>query len=144
MPSLWLCLWPSPASGTLTSHALLAQTSVERMTSVGCRHPHRIYVFTRIFGQCKPIYICHSDPTNSQALLHVYLTDAFACHCSKSNKISCRYGSTEFVAVAKLHFFLGAGSPPREHFPEDVQSIAKCLSSLARPPTKSASRIFVE
>jgi len=23
--------------------------------SLGCRQPHRIYVFTRIFGQCKPI-----------------------------------------------------------------------------------------
>jgi len=48
VPSLWLCLWPSPAPGrpTLTSHALLAQASLERMTSVGCRHPHRIFVFT--------------------------------------------------------------------------------------------------
>ena len=69
MPSLWLCLRPSPASGALTSHALLVQTSRERMTSVGCRHPHRICVlFTRIFGRC----LCHSDPTNSQAILQVH------------------------------------------------------------------------
>jgi len=76
VPSLWLslrlslrlCLRLSPASGTLTSHALLAQTSLERTTSVGCRHPHRICVlFTRIFGRC----LCHSDPTNSQAILQV-------------------------------------------------------------------------
>ena len=80
---LCLCLWPSPASGTLTSHALLAQTSLERMTSVGCRHPQRIYVFTRIFGRCKPIYICHSDPTNSQAILQMppttYYTPSVVC-----------------------------------------------------------------
>jgi len=67
VPSLRLCLRPSP----VTSHALLAQTSRQRMTSVGCRHPQRIYVFTRIFGWCKPIYLCHSDPTNSQATLHI-------------------------------------------------------------------------
>ena len=41
------------------------------MTSVGCRHPLRIYVFTRIFGRCKLIYLRLSDPTNSQAILHV-------------------------------------------------------------------------
>jgi len=57
-------LRPSPASGTLTSRALLAQASHKRMTSVGCRHPPRIYVFTRIFGRYKPIYICQSGPTN--------------------------------------------------------------------------------
>jgi len=71
VPSLRLCLRLSPASGTLTSHALLAQTSLERMTSVGCRRPHRICaLFTRIFGRC----LCHSDPTNSQAILHVHHT----------------------------------------------------------------------
>jgi len=95
VPSLWLCLWPSPASaraapglararfvhnyalykftfihssGTVTSHALLAKTSPECIFSVGCRHPHGIYVFTRIFGRCKPIYICQNGPTNSQAI----------------------------------------------------------------------------
>ena len=47
---------PSPASGTLTSRALLAQASRGRMTWPGCRHPPRIYVFTRILGRCKPIY----------------------------------------------------------------------------------------
>ena len=62
---------PSPASSrpTLTSHARLAQTSRERMTSVmGSRHPDRTCVFTRVFGQCKPIYLCHSDPTDCQAI----------------------------------------------------------------------------
>ena len=43
------------------------------MTSVGYRHPLRIYVFTRIFGRCKLIYLRHSDPTNSQAILHMRL-----------------------------------------------------------------------
>jgi len=63
------------SSGTLTSHALLAQTSLEHMTSVGCRHQDRIYVFTRIFGRCKPIYLCHSDdPTNPQAILQMLPT----------------------------------------------------------------------
>jgi len=46
-------LWPSPAS-------------------VVCQHPPRIYVFTRIFGRCKPTYICQSDPTNSQAILQLH------------------------------------------------------------------------
>ena len=42
-------LWPSPAPGTLTSHALLAQASRERMTSVGCRHPatHLEFIYLR-------------------------------------------------------------------------------------------------
>ena len=84
MPSLWICLWPSPASATLTSHALLAQTSLEHMTSVGCLCPQRIYVFTRIFGRCKPIYLCHSDDrTNSQAILQMppttYYTPSVVC-----------------------------------------------------------------
>jgi len=55
VPSLWLCLRPSPASGTLTSHALLAQTSLERQSLLGCQHPQRIYaVFTLIFGGANP------------------------------------------------------------------------------------------
>jgi len=73
VPSLWLCLWPSPASSTLASHALLAQTSLERMTSVGCRHPHRICVYVNL-RTVQTIYICHSDPPNSQAILHFLIT----------------------------------------------------------------------
>ena len=46
----------SPTSGTLSSRALLAQASRERMTSMGYLHPPRIYIFTRIFGRYKPIY----------------------------------------------------------------------------------------
>ena len=34
--------------------------------SLGCQQPHQIYLFTRILGQWKPTYLCHSDPTNSQ------------------------------------------------------------------------------
>jgi len=33
---------------------LLAQTSLERMTSVGRQHTQRIYVFTRIFAGANP------------------------------------------------------------------------------------------
>ena len=31
------------------------------------------YLFTRVFRQCKAIYLCHSDPTNSQ-LSQLYYT----------------------------------------------------------------------
>ena len=39
------------------------------MTSVGCRHPPRTYMLTRIFGRYKPKYNLSVIPTNSQALL---------------------------------------------------------------------------
>ena len=29
------------------------------------------YLFTQVFGRCKPTRICHSDPTNSQAILQM-------------------------------------------------------------------------
>ena len=62
-------LWPSTASGTSTSRALLAQASSERMTSVCCRHPPRIYVFTRC-----------SDGTNPKA---VRLTSRLYYNCTR-------------------------------------------------------------
>jgi len=33
---------------------------------LGCQQLHQIYLFASIFVWCRPIYLCHSDPTNSQ------------------------------------------------------------------------------
>jgi len=72
LPLVQLCIRYTDVTRASCSR-VLAQASRERMTSVGCRHPHRIYVFTRIFGRRKPVYICQSDPTNSQAILQMMM-----------------------------------------------------------------------
>ena len=48
-------------------------------------------LFTRIFGECKHICICHSDPTNSQAILqklqsrNIFATKIKRNHASKAS-----------------------------------------------------------
>ena len=52
---------------------LLAQAFRERMTSVGCRHPDRIYVFTRVFLTVKnPLISATAIQLTPELQLHVY------------------------------------------------------------------------
>ena len=57
---------PSPRSSTPISRALPAQTSHEHVGPWVVNNYTKFMCLRGSFGQCRLIYLCHSDPTNSQ------------------------------------------------------------------------------
>ena len=138
MPSLWLCLRPSPASGTLTSHALLVQTSLERMTSVGREHPQRICVYSNLRWRCKPIYLCQSDPTNSQTHTHTHTnTHTFNGPFSGTTQVS-RYQK----AKTNLDFTEARDSEWQWHQPGHMQCKSASRSRQITTPAPHHSVFY--